>query len=112
VRIEDIGDLEARAAAARALAEPMRKAALAKAAAAPDDGAKARLAQALNVSGQVLRDEMVPPGPWSGTIAKGHHLRIIDLAGRQAVDFLCYDRGTDGRSFRPAWHSCRNSPTC
>jgi urea carboxylase-associated protein 1 len=30
-------------------------------------------------------------GRWSGVIAAGRHLRIIDLEGRQAVDFLCYN---------------------
>lgn len=29
--------------------------------------------------------------PWGGRIAKGQVLRITDLEGQQAVDFLCYD---------------------
>jgi urea carboxylase-associated protein 1 len=29
--------------------------------------------------------------PWSGVVKKGQHLRIVDLEGRQAVDFLCYN---------------------
>lgn len=29
--------------------------------------------------------------PWSGIIKKGERLRITDLEGQQAVDFLCYD---------------------
>ncbi len=37
-------------------------------------------------------DEVVPARqPWGGWIAKGQVLRITDLAGQQAVDFLCYD---------------------
>jgi urea carboxylase-associated protein 1 len=41
---------------------------------------------------QVVLEEIVPAGaPWSGLIAKGQHLRIVDLEGRQAVDFLCYN---------------------
>jgi urea carboxylase-associated protein 1 len=37
-------------------------------------------------------DEVVPARtPWGGRIAKGEVLRITDLEGRQAVDFLCYD---------------------
>ena len=43
-------------------------------------------------SGEMLLDEVVAPGrPWGRRIAKGDMLRLIDLEGRQAVDFLCYD---------------------
>ncbi|NIN01811.1 MAG: DUF1989 domain-containing protein [candidate division Zixibacteria bacterium] len=36
--------------------------------------------------------ETVPAGkPWAGIIKKGQILRIVDLKGRQAVDFLCYN---------------------
>ena len=43
-------------------------------------------------NGQVLTDTVVAPRePWSAVIPKGHHLRIVDLEGLQAVDFLCYD---------------------
>jgi urea carboxylase-associated protein 1 len=39
-----------------------------------------------------LLDEVVPARqPWGGRIAKGQVLRITDLEGQQAVDFLCYD---------------------
>jgi urea carboxylase-associated protein 1 len=42
--------------------------------------------------GAVVRDDEVAPGaPWSGRLAAGAHLRIVDLAGRQGVDFLCYN---------------------
>ena len=42
--------------------------------------------------GEILLDEVVPPGrPWGHRIAKGDILRLIDLEGRHAVDFLCYD---------------------
>lgn len=91
-RVEDFEDVEERAARARALARSMREKALAKAARAPQSEAAQRLAKALAIEGVVVRDEIVPPGPWSGTIVKGHHLRLIDLAGQQAVDFLCYDQ--------------------
>jgi urea carboxylase-associated protein 1 len=43
-------------------------------------------------AGEILLDEVVPPGrPWGRRIGKGDMLRLIDLEGRQAVDFLCYD---------------------
>jgi uncharacterized protein len=44
------------------------------------------------IAGTVVQDSVVPPGkPWGRLIRKGEHVRIIDLEGRQAVDFLCYD---------------------
>jgi len=42
--------------------------------------------------GQVLTDKVVAPRErWSAVIPRGHKLRIVDLEGYQAVDFLCYD---------------------
>ncbi len=44
------------------------------------------------VAGRVLRDEIVAPGaPWGGVVRRGERLRIVDLEGRQGVDFLCYN---------------------
>ena len=35
---------------------------------------------------------VVPAGaPWSGIVRRGQVLRITDLEGQQAVDFLCYN---------------------
>ncbi len=35
---------------------------------------------------------IVPAGaPWSGIVRRGQVLRITDLEGQQAVDFLCYN---------------------
>ena len=43
-------------------------------------------------SGEVVLDAVVPPGrPWGHRVAEGDMLRLIDLEGQQAVDFLCYD---------------------
>lgn len=40
---------------------------------------------------EILVDQIVPPGKtWSGIVKKTRILRIIDLEGKQAVDFLCY----------------------
>jgi urea carboxylase-associated protein 1 len=42
-------------------------------------------------SGRPVEDRVVPPGgDWSGIVRAGQVLRIVDLEGRQAVDFLCY----------------------
>ena len=39
----------------------------------------------------VMEDVLVPPGEaWSRRLETGQELRIIDLHGTQAVDFLCY----------------------
>jgi urea carboxylase-associated protein 1 len=39
----------------------------------------------------VVDDRVVPAGgDWSGVVRAGQVLRIVDLEGRQAVDFLCY----------------------
>jgi urea carboxylase-associated protein 1 len=41
---------------------------------------------------QIVHDEIVPARrPWGRVIAKGDVLRLIDLEGQQAVDFLCYN---------------------
>ncbi len=42
--------------------------------------------------GTILSDHEVAPGqPWSGIVEADARLRIVDLAGRQGVDFLCYN---------------------
>jgi uncharacterized protein YcgI (DUF1989 family) len=39
----------------------------------------------------VVCDDIVPAGrPWGRIIKRGEVLRIVDLHGQQAVDFLCY----------------------
>jgi uncharacterized protein len=39
-----------------------------------------------------MQDVIVSAGaPWSGTVRMGEVLRITDLEGQQAVDFLCYN---------------------
>ena len=44
------------------------------------------------IPGRVVSEEIVPPGrPWAARIKTGDVLRIIDLEGRQGVDFLCYN---------------------
>ena len=41
--------------------------------------------------GRVLEDTIVPEcEPWSVELNKGDVLRLVDLEGQQAVDFLCY----------------------
>jgi urea carboxylase-associated protein 1 len=41
---------------------------------------------------KVLEDITVQPGqPWGRRVAEGERLKIVDLEGKQAVDFLCFD---------------------
>jgi hypothetical protein len=48
------------------------------------------------LSGTVRHDEIVPAlAPWLYHIAKGETLRIVDLEGNQAVDFLLYSAADD-----------------
>ncbi len=47
-----------------------------------------------DVAGELVADEVVPArSPWSGVVRTGEHLRIVDLRGNQAVDFLAYVAG-------------------
>jgi uncharacterized protein len=44
------------------------------------------------VPGTVVVDEIVPAGrPWGHVVQQGETLRLVDLEGQQAVDFLCFD---------------------
>ena len=43
-------------------------------------------------AGKVIEDTIIGAGqPWSRIIEKEQMLRIVDLEGKQAVDFLCYN---------------------
>lgn len=43
-------------------------------------------------NGHIIEDIIVPARtPWSARIARGDMLRLIDLEGQQAVDFLCFN---------------------
>ena len=47
---------------------------------------------AKGISGEIIEDVLLPAGsPWGRTLRKGEHVRIIDLEGKQAVDFIGYD---------------------
>ena len=49
-------------------------------------------ADTLPAGHRILSDDIVAPGmPWSGYVAAGQFLRLVDLEGQQAIDFLCYN---------------------
>ena len=44
------------------------------------------------VAGAVIEDQVLAPnGHWARIVPRGQMLRIVDLEGQQAVDFLCYN---------------------
>ncbi|MCB5425197.1 urea carboxylase-associated family protein [Altererythrobacter sp. CC-YST694] len=52
------------------------------------------------LSGTVVHDEIVPArAPWLHHVAAGQTLRIVDLEGNQAVDFLLYAAADDAERY-------------
>lgn len=52
------------------------------------------------LSGTVVHDETLPArAPWLHHVAAGQTLRIIDLEGNQAVDFLLYSAADDAERY-------------
>jgi urea carboxylase-associated protein 1 len=50
--------------------------------------------------GTILHDEVVPAlAPWLHRVSKGQILRIVDLEGNQAVDFLAYAADDDAERY-------------
>jgi urea carboxylase-associated protein 1 len=50
--------------------------------------------------GTVVHDEVVPArAPWTHLLARGETLRIVDLEGNQAVDFLMYAAADDAERY-------------
>lgn len=42
------------------------------------------------LSGIISREIVPPGGRWSRRLQTGERLRLVDLEGQQAIDFLCY----------------------
>ena len=52
------------------------------------------------LAGTVVHDEIVPArAPWIHMVKKGQTLRIVDLEGNQAVDFLMYNASDDAERY-------------
>jgi urea carboxylase-associated protein 1 len=52
------------------------------------------------LNGRILHDETVPArAPWAYPVKAGETLRIIDLEGNQAVDFLLYSAANDAERY-------------
>ena len=84
---------EKRAAFVRKMAAKMRAKAVQKMAAAKRRTGSKKLAAALEIPGTIIGDDVSEPGAnyYVRVVEKGTRLRIIDLHGQQAVDFLCFD---------------------
>jgi len=93
---------EKRAAHARSVAEEKRKLSLKRAAELKAKVGARKLGKALQFPGTSLSDRVVEPGPFSIKLKAGDHLRIIDLEGQQAVDFLVYDAGDEENRYNAA----------
>src|SRR5271155_27457 len=52
------------------------------------------------LAGRIVHDEVVPArAPWSHVVRRGETLRIVDLEGNQAVDFLVYSLADDAERY-------------
>src|SRR5689334_14560118 len=52
---------------------------------------------------RILQSTVVQPGgDWSGVVKRGQILRIVDLEGTQAVDFLCYNASDPSERYNAA----------
>lgn len=55
------------------------------------------------IEGRIEHDEVVPPRqPWGRVIRKGEILRLVDLGGQQAVDFICYNAADPAERYNAA----------
>ena len=85
---------EQRAAYARKIAAENRQAAIQKMAEAERLHGAQKRERALAIPGKILRDTTMEAGAnhYVGRLSAGSRLRIIDLGGQQAVDFMCFDQ--------------------
>ena len=93
ILLEEGGSEEQRAALARKMAAEQAKIATAKMEEARRRDGEAKMQAAISIPGKIIKDTTVPAGAnnYVSEIPRGRHLRIIDLGGQQAVDFLAFD---------------------
>jgi len=52
---------------------------------------------------RVLQSSVIQPGgDWSGVVKRGQILRLVDLEGTQAIDFLCYNAADPSERYNAA----------
>ena len=55
------------------------------------------------IAGTIVEDAIVPAGTgWACVVTRGQRLRIMDLEGKQAVDFLCYSAANPEERYNAA----------
>src|SRR4030095_6410694 len=55
------------------------------------------------IANTTIEDRTTPAGAhWGRVLRQGQTLRIVDLEGRQAVDFLCYNAGDPSERYNAA----------
>jgi uncharacterized protein len=93
ILLENLGSDEERAAFARKIAEEEKKAASLKMEQARRQNGEAKMSAATAIPGTFVKDTTVPAGAnnYVSEVPRGRRLRIIDLGGQQAVDFLAFD---------------------
>lgn len=55
------------------------------------------------IPGKVVEERVIPArGEWSGIIRRGNVVRVVDLEGRQVIDFLCYNAANPEERYNAA----------
>jgi urea carboxylase-associated protein 1 len=93
---------EERAERSRAIAAERRVQAMRRLAEVKARAGSGKLGRALHFPGTTLSDCVLEPGPYSRVVRAGDHLRIVDLEGQQAVDFLVYDAANQANRYNAA----------
>ena len=93
ILLENTGSDDDKAALARKMASEHSKIAMAQMDEARRKTGEAKMKAATSVPGKIVKNTTVPTGAnnYVSEIPRGRHLRIIDLGGQQAVDFLAFD---------------------
>lgn len=93
ILLEHSGSDSERSALARALADQNRPEAIARRDRARALNGSVKVGMAEAIPGKIIKDTVQPAGAnhYVSEIKAGSHLRIIDIEGQQAVDFLVFD---------------------
>jgi len=93
ILLEGTGSEQERASLARKMAGEQAKIAAINMDRARQSDGMAKLKAAESVPGRIVKETTVPAGAnnYVSEIPRGRHLRIIDIGGQQAVDFLAFD---------------------
>ena len=67
------------------------------------DAKEARSGAPTRTAQRVVEDRVIAPGgDWSGIVKRGQFLKLIDLHGCQAIDFLCYSAADPAERYNAA----------